>query len=315
MIDFTSVLYLGFRHSARSLRPWSQLTTGVPAALDEPDRVRTVAARLAGLQGCRQATLGTSTLHLFWDLFTILARKPIAIYLDSGVYPIARWGVERAAARGASVHCFPHQDADALRRLLRRGSGGRQPVVVTDGVCAACGCVTPIASYHEAVRGEGGLLVLDDTQALGILGHSPGRVTPYGLGGGGSLRHQKIAAPDVLAVSSLAKGFGAPLAVLSGSRKMVRRFEAMSETRIHTSPPSAAAVHAAEHALRLNATEGDALRARLARRVQLFRYLLAEAGLAADGWMFPVQTLRLPPYMDAARLHQLLYADGISTVL
>jgi hypothetical protein len=30
MLDFTSALYLGFRHPNRSLRPWSQFTTGVP---------------------------------------------------------------------------------------------------------------------------------------------------------------------------------------------------------------------------------------------------------------------------------------------
>ena len=32
MLDFTSALYLGLRHGSGSLRPWSALTTGVPAA-------------------------------------------------------------------------------------------------------------------------------------------------------------------------------------------------------------------------------------------------------------------------------------------
>ena len=49
--------------------------------------------------------------------------------------------------------------------------------------------------------------------------------------------------------SSLAKGFGTPMPLLAGSASVIRRFEEHSETRIHCSPPSLAALHAAEHAL------------------------------------------------------------------
>src|SRR5262245_64902371 len=101
VLDFTSALYLGLLHPSRVLRPWTQLTTGVPAALAPPPGAVAVTARLAALQGCERATLGTSTLHLFWDLFGLFPAREIAIYLDAGTYAIAGWGVERAAARGA----------------------------------------------------------------------------------------------------------------------------------------------------------------------------------------------------------------------
>jgi len=90
MIDFTSALYLGMRHPHQSLRPWTELTTGRPAALESPREAERLARQLARLLGCERATLGTSTLHLFWDLFEVLAREPIAIYTDAGAYPIAR---------------------------------------------------------------------------------------------------------------------------------------------------------------------------------------------------------------------------------
>jgi 8-amino-7-oxononanoate synthase len=315
VLDFTSSLYLGFRHETRSLRPWSQLTMGAPAALVRPPGSEPVAGRLARLQGCEAAALAPSTLHLFWDLFGLLAGRRVAIYLDAGTYPIARWGVERAAARGVPVHLFPHQDAGALRRLLRPGADNHRPVVVADGICTACGCAVPVADYLDSVRRAGGLLVIDDTQALGILGHSPGPEQPYGWGGGGSLRYQNISGPELLVVSSLAKGFGAPLTVLSGGREMVRQFEAGSETRVHCSPPSAAAIHAAEHALTLNAEVGDALRAQLAQRVQQFRHQLAAVGLSADGGMFPVQTLKPLPHLDVGRVHRQLLNLVVRTVL
>ena len=104
-------------------------------------------------------------------------------------------------------------------------------------------------------------------------------------------RWSSISDSHLLVVSSLAKGFGAPLAALSGSEALVRRFEELSDTRVHCSPPSLAAIHAMEHALAVNRTCGDALRLRLSRLVRRFRERLSELGFSATGGLFPVQTL------------------------
>ncbi len=316
MLDLTSALYLGLHHPTNSLRPWEQLTTGRPAALASPPGAARVAQQLAALQGCEHTTLAPSTLHLFWDLFTILASERIAIYMDAGTYAIVRWGVEQAAARGVPVQSFRHHDPDALRGQLKRDAQrGLRPVVVADGFCPACGALAPIAAYLENVRPYGGYLVLDDTQALGILGHRPGSQAPYGRGGGGSLRWSKVSGPDVILGSSLAKGFGVPVAVLAGSEAMVRRFETSSATRVHCSPPSIAAISAADHALEVNRDRGDSLRLHLWRLVRRFRQRLADAGLSAAGRFFPVQTLRPVPGLDSTSLHVRLLRCDIRTVL
>jgi 8-amino-7-oxononanoate synthase len=316
MLDFTSALYLGLRHPSWSLRPWSQFTTGVPAVLTSPPDARLVAQQLAELQGCEGWSLGTSTLHLFWDLFGILAQRRVAIYLDAGTYPIARWGVERAAGRGVPVQEFAHHDAEALSWYLRKNvHKGLPPLVVADGFCPACGGLAPIIEYLEIVRSAGGTLLLDDTQALGIFGYSPSRDAPYGHGGGGSLRRAGASGPDVLLVSSMAKGLGVPAAVLSGSKTMVAQFEANSETRVHCSPPSVATLRAAEHALALNGQVGESLRLRLAQLVARFRARMAEIGLYFHGGFFPVQTLAPTVGLDAASLNQRLLRAGIRTVL
>ena len=130
MLDFTSALYLGLQHPSNSLRPWRAFTTGAPAALVEPLSARAIARALADLQGCEAAILAPSTLHLAWDLFGLLAEKPITILMDAGAYSITRWGVQRAAMRGATERrpCrsravvpagFPAGGADA-RRVGRR---------------------------------------------------------------------------------------------------------------------------------------------------------------------------------------------------
>lgn len=316
MLDFTSALYLGFRHPSHSLPSWSKFATGVPAALASPPCSVQVADKLARLQTCDRGVLGASTLHLFWDLFGMFTRARVKIYFDAGLYPIARWGVERAAARGAPIREFAHYDPEVFRNSLRRDAQTHlRPVLVTDGFCPDCGKPAPLSDYLESLRARGGRLIVDDTQALGIFGDSPSPDAQYGRGGGGMLPHLQVSGPDVMMISSLAKAFGAPMAVLSGSRSAVQAFEAKSETRIHCSPPSVPAIRAADHALNLNRKYGDALRLRLAGLVKYFRHTAESAGLRFTGGMFPVQTLAPASTAEAQRLHERLLHRGVRTVL
>jgi 8-amino-7-oxononanoate synthase len=312
-LDFTSTLYLGLRHPSPSLRPWPGLTTGKPAALEPVPGSAAIAGEFAALVGCERATPVASTLHLFWDLFGIFARDRVRIYMDAGTYAIARWGVERAVARGIPVRRFPHHDAVTLRALIEQDRhAGRRPVVVADGFCPSCGSAAPLAEFLQCVVPHHGHVVLDDTQALGVLGKQDG--TSYGRGGGGSLRWHGIKSSHVIVGSSLAKGFGVPMAVLAGNAGMIRGFDEQSETRVHCSPPSQAVLRAAEHALAVNRTHGDRLRRQLAQLVRRFREGLCALGLAADGGLFPVQTLK-PAGVAAEILYRRLLDLGIRTVV
>jgi len=125
----------------------------------------------------------------------------------------------------------------------------------------------------------------------------------------------QIGGPDVLVISSLAKAFGVPVAVMSGSRAAVKDFVLNSETRVHCSPPSVAVLRAAEHALAVNREYGDVLRSRLASLGARFRQRMGEAGFYFSGGLFPVQTLRLLAGVDLVRLYERLLQQGIRTVL
>lgn len=306
MADFSSALYLGLRHPGAALAGWDALTLGQPAALREAPGAQALAASLAALQGCQAASLLPSTLHLFWDLFGMLAREPLAILVDGGAYPIARWGAERAAALGLPLQVFARGDAQAAAGLARRWRrAGRRPLILADGYNPGAQAAPPLARYAAIARAGAGYLVLDDTQVLGLLGRD----------GGGSLPLHGLAGPHIVVGASLAKGFGAPLAVLAGGDALVRRFEAHSLTRTHSSPPCAAALAAAWRALRLNRECGDALRRCLRRRVAQLRAGLAAIGLASLGGAFPVQTVLLGRGVDAVALHAGLLRGGVATVL
>jgi 8-amino-7-oxononanoate synthase len=298
-VDFTSALYLGLHHPQQAVGGWRAMTLGKPAALADVPGARDVARELAALQGCAAATLLPSTLHLFWDLFGMLARERYALLVDEAAYPVARWGAERAAALGVPMRTF--RSAELERLAAGTAAIGCRPLILADGYRPGAAQPPPLARYAAVARRQGGLLVLDDTQALGILG-------PHGSG---SIRLHGLTGAPVLVGASLAKGFGVPLAVLAGDAAAIDRFEALAETRLHASPPAVPTVLAAAHALRVNRQWGDALRAVLAQRIAQFRAALAERGLAADGGTFPVQALRLPAGTDLAAAHARLRRDGV----
>jgi 8-amino-7-oxononanoate synthase len=313
VLDFTSSLYLGLQHPSRSLAPWARLTTGVPAVMGEPPEAHQVARGLARLQGVERTVLARSTLHAFVDCFAVLGGPDRPVLADAGAYPVARWG---AAAAGSTPVAFAHHDPADLDRRLRRLPGRPAPLMLADGLCPGCGGVAPLGPYLELARRHGGLLLVDDTQALGVLGRRDGpEGSAYGAGGGGSPVWSAVAGPGLVAVASLAKGFGAPLAVVAGEREVIGRIAAEGPTRAHASPPSAADLRATERALAANRRDGDARRFRLAALVRRLRRRLAGWGIALSGGPFPIQSLPAVPPAAAARLTADLARRGIRVVV
>jgi 8-amino-7-oxononanoate synthase len=219
-------------------------------------------------------------------------------------------------AMGADVRTFAHHDAAALTRAAADAAReGLAPIVVADGYCPGCGEVAPVARYAEIARQAGGRLVLDDTQALGILGAKPDSDNPFGYGGGGSLRWHGASGSHIVTCSSLAKGFGVPVAVLAGDRAIVDRFKRESETRLHCSPPTVAVIRGARGALLANQSRGDALRRHLLRLVARLRARLIGVGLTPAGALpFPVQTF-VSASLNTAQLHDRLLGAGIVGLL
>lgn len=317
MLDLTSSLYLGLLHPSSRLPGWSSLTLGKPAALAEPPAVAEIADRLGRLVDMPSVGLWTSTLHAFTDLSVALSagRRQTSIAVDVAAYPIARLGL--TAGHGASVrrsHRLPHYDPDAARCwAAREAELGRTPVLLLDGWCPGCGRVAPLGSLSQAIRSYDGLIVVDDTQALGLLGSGPGTVFPWGRGGGGSVMYTG-SPPGVVIVASLAKAFGVPLAMIAGPTEVVAPTWQRGPTVVHSSPPSAPVGLAAIRALAVNDRVGDRLRQRLLALLHRLHRQLGRGGIRVDSGRFPVVRVPLSSSSAVAAVVHALEGAGIRAV-
>jgi 8-amino-7-oxononanoate synthase len=315
IVDFTSALYLGWEHSwiGRRADRFEALTLGKPAALEEPPGSRTLAERMAGLTGFEAGLTSPSTLHLALDVSMFLGTQGVEFVADKGIYPVGRRGLEIASARGSRVQWFQHHNPESLRVLLM--SSRRTPVVVSDGFCPACGSLAPLEQYLALTREYGGWLLVDDTQALGILGNRLGGLNPglpYGQGGGGSRAFLDLEGEETIVICSLSKAFGTPLASVLGSSRFIEDFADASMTRMHCSPPSTSAIRTGLYALDMNRRIGDRLRQHLFRLVIACRKWLLQRGWKLADGLFPVQAIE---HTAAPDLQRGLLSLGVKTLL
>ena len=317
VLDFSSSLYLGFEHSSQEIGRWDNLTTGVPAAIQEHKHASFLANQIAQLQGLERGLIYPSTLHAFTDLFTTWPdSEKFQLFYDSDLYEIGKLGVKLGKLNGIRTSSFPHFNHKELRNKLDlKLEKGKKPIIVTDGFCPLCGKLAPLRQYMDIIKPYDGFLILDDTQALGILGQNPDSVMPYGYYGGGSLKWLNLSNSRIISVSSLVKGFGAPLTIITGAKNCIDNLSERSETRLYSSPPSIVHLMAGVNGIKLNARKGWERRKHLLEMVKYFRFLLGFTPSSMNDLNFPVQYVDGLSYRNCIRIYQKLALKNIKTNL
>ncbi len=120
--------------------------------------------------------------------------------------------------------------------------------------------------------------------------------------------------PNVIVVASMAKAFGAPVAVVCGPSEILTGGMAYRPTFAHSSPPSIPALLAAERALQINDRVGDRLRARLLDRILTLCDALAANQLSVDSGLFPVVRVPVGSGVEAVHLVRRLNELGVRGV-
>lgn len=154
-------------------------------------------------------------------------------------------------AKGERI-VYPHNDADAVRRILGDLPKERRAVLVTESLFSMEGDRAPIEAFAELKRKRPFLFYLDEAHALGAAG--PG-------GRGLAAEAGRLEAVDVL-LGTLGKAFGASGAFIAAKREVIELLVNRARSFIYTTAPPPMVAAAAQAAL-AEVKAGDALRERL----------------------------------------------------
>jgi glycine C-acetyltransferase/8-amino-7-oxononanoate synthase len=197
------------------------------------------------------------------------------------------------------VKTFKHRNISHLARSISKCGPRARPIVLTDGMFAHDGSVTPLAEYLDLLP-EPGMILVDDAHGAGVLGPT----------GQGSLEHAGVNRKRIIQCATLSKAFGVYGGVVLGARALREKIMARSRIFAGTTPLPPPLAGAALAALNI-------LRREPSRRKRLFHNLsYVRTQLRRSGWEIPETPgpiLRLPlmSAAEAAELKKCLLAAGI----
>ena len=168
---------------------------------------------------------------------------------------------------------FPHNDIDALSKLLAEDNGPGQRFVAVESLFSMDGDFAPLAEYASACRRAGALLVVDEAHAVGV----------YGDDGSGLIRATGITDDVLVSVNTAGKALGVAGAFVAGPAWAIDYLEQRARPFVFSTAAPPALAAALEAALDTVVAEPER-RQRLHARVGFLRTKLAEIGipLSAD---------------------------------
>lgn len=253
-------------------------------------------SRLADFMGTEAAlVLEDGYLADLAALQGLAARGHELAVLDADAHPSLV-----AGATLAGLQCFDYGAGDVTRAvaLLDRHAHLR-PLVLTDGVFGFHGRLAPIPELLRHLP-EGGLLVVDDSHGVGVLGER----------GRGALEIFGAPLENVVITSSLAKALGASGGFIAGSFEVIESIRRGAEAFTATSALAPSAAAAALAALARLEAEPERLERLRANTGQLHR-TARRVGLRSTGTYLPILRISFSDEQGARRLAAALHVEGI----
>ncbi len=199
----------------------------------------------------------------------------------------------------ADFHRFPHNDVQALEKLLQ-ASKAKLKLIAADAVFSMDGDIAPIPEYLALCEKYDAYLYLDDAHGFGVLGEH----------GQGSLNHFNIKSPRIIVMATLGKAAGVAGAFVAGEQVVIDYLIQKAKSYVYSTPAPPALSATLSASVKL-IEQGDHLRANLNA---LIAYL--KANLKLNKWQLlpsdtAIQPLLIGGNQDALAVSEYLQLQGI----
>jgi 8-amino-7-oxononanoate synthase len=205
----------------------------------------------------------------------------------------------------AQVSIFPHNDLDALERLLKRTTSARRKLIVVDGLYSMDGDVAPLGAIVDLAERYGCMTMVDDSHGTGVLGET----------GRGAVEATGVLGRINIETGSLAKALAGFGAYVVGSRTVIDYLINRARSFIFTCAMPPAVLATVTEALAVIEDEPQG-RQRLWDNTRYFRAGLDELGFElgrSESQIIPLMVRESERTMQACEelLERGVFAQGI----
>jgi 8-amino-7-oxononanoate synthase len=238
------------------------------------------------------------------------------IFVDSRAHKTIYEGSQIAAAHGATIKRFRHDDVEDLERLLREGSAAPRLICV-DGVNSMTGNAADVPALARLAREYDALLYVDDAHGFGVIGErAEGELSPYGSRGNSVVRHLGESYDHVVLVAGLSKSYSSLAAFLACPTELKRLLKTAAPPYLYSGPSPTASLATTLAGLQVNDERGDAIRAGLWRKTTAVLDCLDQMGAhTPNASGFPIIEVPLAHGEDIDAVGRFLFDNGIYVTL
>jgi 8-amino-7-oxononanoate synthase len=234
---------------------------------------RAIEERLAAVCGTESALLFSSGYSANVGLLQALLSREDLVLSDARNHASLIDGVRLSGARKT---IYPHQDLEAVDRILR-GPRPRRTFIVTESVFSMDGDLTPLPELAALATRHGALLVVDEAHATGL----------YGRDGAGRVEETGVREQVLLTMHTGGKALGTGGAWVASSQVLVETLLHRARSFVFSTAPLPVLAAGLEAGLDVVAREPERCDS-VFRKSALLRGALREAGLTVADDRSPI---------------------------
>jgi 8-amino-7-oxononanoate synthase len=194
---------------------------------------------------------------------------------------------------------FPHNDVNAVARLLAGGSSGGVRFLVVESLFSMDGDMAPLAEYAALCRSAGAVLVVDEAHAVGL----------YGARGSGLIEAAGVGGDVCVSINSGGKALGVSGAFVAGPAWAIDYLIQRARPFVFSTAPPPALAEALDASLTIIETD-PGKRERLGARSTYLRARLTAAGVEAPAGSSQIVPILLGDNARASTVAAALQHEG-----
>ncbi len=200
------------------------------------------------------------------------------------------------------VLMFRHRDPGDLAAQLKANlKPGQVPLVMTDGIFPTFGVIAPVPDYVKAIEPYQGILCLDDSHSVGVLGPK----------GRGTYDHFGVSSDRCFFAGTMSKAFGGHGGFIPGSKAFINHIKATCGAYPGATPSPTPAAASSLAGMEIVMREPQR-RERLRRNVKMAKDGLRNLGFEMNDNPVPIVTWVMKSTQDMKKIQKELIDRGVA---